>query len=71
MSISFSAFMAKMDRGAGKKELKEAFVGKRVYSRFYGNGVIREIKDGNLYIHFDNGQDRIFTDAKYLWEEIH
>lgn len=61
----------KNDRGAGKVELKEVFVGKRVYSRFYGNGAITEIEDGELHIHFDNGQDRIFTDAKYLWEEMH
>ena len=75
MSISFGrddfgAFMVKNDRGAGKEGLKEIFVGKRVYSRFYGNGAIKEIKDGNLYVHFDNGKDRIFTDAKYLWEEV-
>lgn len=63
----FGAFMAKHDRGAGNVVLKEAFVGKRVYSRFYGNGVVREIRGGKLYVHFDEGKDRIFTDMKYLW----
>lgn len=66
----FGAFMAKNDGGAGKEGLKGVFVGKRVYSRFYGNGAVKEIEDGKLYIHFDNGQDRIFTSAKYLWEEM-
>lgn len=75
MSISFGiddfgTHMSKNDRGAGKEELEEVFVGKRVYNRFYGNGVIKEIKNGKLYIHFDNGKDRIFTNAKYLWEEM-
>ena len=67
---SFGAFMCKHDRGAGKVLLKEAFIGKRVYSRFYGNGTITEMKDGNLYVHFDSGKERIFTDIKYLWEEM-
>ncbi len=66
----FGTQMAKTDRGAGKEKLKEVFVGKRVYNRFYGNGAIKEIKNGKLYIHFDSGEDRIFTDAKYLWEEM-
>lgn len=74
MSISFGidnfgAFMAKMDRGAGKKELKEVFVGKRVYSRFYGNGTITKMEDDKLYVHFDEGQDRICY-MKYLQEEM-
>lgn len=66
----FGASIAKYDKGVGTEELEEVFVGKRVYNRFYGNGTITEIKDGNLYIHFDNGKDRIFTSAKYLWEEM-
>lgn len=66
----FGAFMTKQDIGAGKVILKDAFVGKRVFSRFYGNGTITEIKDGNLYVHFDSNQDRIFTSAEYLWEEM-
>lgn len=66
----FGAFMCKHDRGAGKVVLKDAFVGKRVFSRFYGNGTITDIKDGALYVHFDSNQDRIFTSAEYLWEEI-
>ena len=67
----FGIQMSKNDSGVGKEELEEVFVGKRVYNRFYGNGEIKEIKNGKLYIHFDNGKDRIFTDAKYLWEEMH
>ncbi len=66
----FGAFMAKNDRGAGKEELEEVFVGKRVYNRFYGNGVITDIKNGKLYVHFDSGKNRIFTDVKYLWEAV-
>ena len=66
----FGTFIVKNDKGAGKVLLKEAFIGKRVYSRFYGNGTITEIKDGNLYVHFDCGKDRIFTDVKYLWKEM-
>lgn len=75
MSISFGiddfgAFMVKHDRGAGRERLREVFVGERVYSRFYGNGTITATKDGKAYVHFDTGQDRIFTDAEYLWEEV-
>ena len=75
MSVSFGiddfgAFMTKRDRGAGKERLREVFVSKRVYSRFYGNGIITAIKDGKAYVHFDTGQDRICTDVKYLWEEV-
>lgn len=66
----FGAFMAKYDKGVGKVELTEVFIGKRVFNRFYGNGTITKILDNTLYVHFDSGQDRIFTGAKYLWEEV-